>query len=95
MGQPSTWNTMIAIFHAVVMFWAFFTGAFTAITLAVWVPYATGRKFFALAKVGIRRDKQAERELQQKDGFMTTPAIYVFVERFARRTTNAWPKARF
>jgi hypothetical protein len=77
------------------MFWAFFTGVFTAATIAIWVPYATGRKFLSLAKIGLQRDKQAERALQQEEGFMAAPALYAFIERLSHKTVNAWPKARF
>ena len=95
MGQPSTWNTMIAILYAVGMFWAFFTGVLLAITIAVWVPYAILRKFFSLARVGIRKEKKAQRALRKEEGFFAAPEAYAFIERLSRKTTHAWPKSRF
>lgn len=96
MREPSQWNTIIAIGHAVLLFTAIFTGMFTAFALAVWIPIAVGRKTISLAKQAFTEseDVSSDSQVAYEADYKLSP-VYALIEKIARRTPQAWPTNRF
>lgn len=95
MREPSQWNTIIAISHAVLLFVVIFTALFTALAVAIWAPVAIGRWLVVSAKnLSTRPAESHALAVAEDESHYDLAPGYVIIQRLARYTSNAWPTTR-